>query len=166
MMDLEELQGGIMDALEAFESDRKAAISDALRGGQLLNEAKARVKHGGWTAFVESCGMKGRTARRWMLVAEAGLDAGEVAHLGGLECTARLWRTFTAVTDADTVRAMLSEPMEHTIDWEGVAYRLPFDEDTQAFYSEMTGLVAGMVAMRRDTEELEAEIARLEALAG
>ena len=62
MMELEELQGEIMDAIRAFESNRKAAIGDAVRAGAALNLAKATIPHGGWTAFVDSVGLKARTA--------------------------------------------------------------------------------------------------------
>ena len=99
-----------------------------------------------------------------MTVADSGLKTATVADLGGLECTARLWRTFTRETNADTVRVMLSETKG--IDWEDVAYRLPWDEQTQILHAEMTGMIGQIVEMRRDSAELEAEIARLEAMAG
>jgi hypothetical protein len=51
--------------------------------GRLLNEAKDRVKHGDWLAWLkEHVGISDRTARRYMAIFNSGLKTATVANLG------------------------------------------------------------------------------------
>ena len=45
-MDLETLQGQIIDRVESYGVNRKAAIQDAIEGGRLLFMARGRLNHG------------------------------------------------------------------------------------------------------------------------
>ena len=168
-MDLELLQGQIIDRVESYGANRKAAIQDAIEGGRLLLMARGRLNHGDYQPFVERCGLKARTARRWTTVAETHLESGHVAVLGGLECTARLWRTLAKGREASAVTALLKRSV--TFDWEELAQRLPVDDDVRNFYSEMVELAAMELGLEKACNELEeanaelfARIATLEAV--
>ena len=165
MMDIEELQGQIIDRVGNYNRHRQYAIAEALEAGRMLNEARAILPHGEWTPFVESVGLKMRTARRWMVVAESGLQIGQVAAFGGLEFTARLWRALSKGKRPDAVRAVLTET-EGKIDWEFVALQLPHDTEIAGNYAVMVDMAGSLLDLRAENEELEAETARLEALAG
>ena len=53
--------------------------------GNAALEAKKRIPHGQFTAWLEaSCEVSVRSARRWMRLAETGLTAEEVAEQGGI----------------------------------------------------------------------------------
>ena len=45
-MDLETLQGQIIDRVKSYCVNRKAAIQDAIEGGRLLLMARGRLNHG------------------------------------------------------------------------------------------------------------------------
>jgi hypothetical protein len=52
--ELEQLSTGIREAHEACERDAQSAVEWAIRCGELLTEAKARVKHGEWLPWLEA----------------------------------------------------------------------------------------------------------------
>jgi Protein of unknown function (DUF3102) len=47
------------------------ALNHAFAAGEALIEAKAKVPHGDWAAWVQRCGINERTARRYMQLAKA-----------------------------------------------------------------------------------------------
>ena len=136
MMDIEELQGGIIDRVGNYNRHRQYAIAEALEAGRMLNEARDILPHGEWTPFVESCGLKTRTARRWMVVAESGLQIGQVAAFGGLEFTARLWRTLSHGKDSGAVRELLQKD---ALDWELLALNLPYHPEIAELWDGIVG---------------------------
>jgi len=60
----------INDAIESAEEHARSACQTALRAGELLNQAKAHVQHGGWDDWLTAnCRVKPRTARAYMQLA-------------------------------------------------------------------------------------------------
>ncbi len=69
--------------VEAAELAWQDAVSHAIRAGELLTEAKSRVKHGEWLPWLEA-NFPGspRSAQGYMRLAENAEDARRVSHLG------------------------------------------------------------------------------------
>jgi len=71
-LSLEELADRIKQAHSSVASAAHAAVSFAAQAGRLLMQAKSRVAHGGWKAWVDkNCSFSARTAQAYMQVAEA-----------------------------------------------------------------------------------------------
>lgn len=69
---LPELATKINTTVRAAEDKARSALSLALEAGRLLNDAKSRVEHGAWDAWLaENCEMAPRTARSYMRLARA-----------------------------------------------------------------------------------------------
>jgi hypothetical protein len=62
-----------------FEAEIRSGLNHARRAGEKLIAAKEQVPHGSFTAFVEQCQIKPRTARQYMQVARRWP---EIANLG------------------------------------------------------------------------------------
>src|SRR5262245_1763877 len=69
--------------VDAAGSSWRDAVGHALAAGELLIEAKGRVKHGEWLPWLEA-NFPGstRSAQGYMRLAENAEDAQRVAHLG------------------------------------------------------------------------------------
>lgn len=62
--------------------DVKAIGERAVHIGNMLIEAKAAVKHGGWLPWLTETGLGVRTAQRYMRIARHGIKSDTVTHLG------------------------------------------------------------------------------------
>jgi hypothetical protein len=69
---LTELAARINEAYEALASAQKGTLEYAIKTGELLQEAKKKVKHGGWSKWLErNCpNIPARTATDYMKLAE------------------------------------------------------------------------------------------------
>ena len=66
-LDLDDLAARIRAAHEAAEKHQGDALDSAFTAGELLLEAKRRLKHGKWGGWLaEHCRMSDRTARLYM----------------------------------------------------------------------------------------------------
>src|SRR5919202_6080486 len=73
---LAELAADINAAHEECAGAVRAGLAHAIRAGQLLLEAKARVGHGAWLPWVRrNCAFSERTAQAYMRVARGQLAA-------------------------------------------------------------------------------------------
>jgi Protein of unknown function (DUF3102) len=79
---LTELAARIRSEFEAAEQGHRDALGHAIRAGELLTQAKARMKHGEWLPWLEE-NFPGdrRTATRYMALAANGA---RVSHLGSV----------------------------------------------------------------------------------
>jgi hypothetical protein len=67
---------------EATAAALRKGAQHALAAGKVLIEAKAQIKHGGWTKWLaDECGLKPRTASLYMWLAEREDQIGNVADL-------------------------------------------------------------------------------------
>ena len=67
----------------AIETHAGHMATKAVAAGRMLIEAKAAIPHGQWTAWLQTeTGLGGRTARRYMQIAQSGLETATVANLG------------------------------------------------------------------------------------
>ena len=62
-------------------------VESWLATAYVLQEAHGIVRHGEWTPFLERAGVPGRTARRMLRFADAEVQTGHVASLGGIAAT-------------------------------------------------------------------------------
>jgi hypothetical protein len=68
---LDRLAVEIRTEVDAAEADFQSAVQHAIRAGELLIDAKAQVKHGGWLPWLEAnFPLSERTARNYMRMAE------------------------------------------------------------------------------------------------
>ncbi|MGA2493333.1 MAG: DUF3102 domain-containing protein [Roseiarcus sp.] len=73
---IKEAHAGVFDAA-------KTAADCAIEAGRALIEAKMLVAHGGWAPWlIANVGFSERTARRYMQIAQSGLETATVADLG------------------------------------------------------------------------------------
>ena len=73
-----------LDALATeVRSLYRRSLSDWLTCGHKLLEAKRIAPHGSWLPWLKQAGIPERTARRMIRIAEAGLQIGHLADLGG-----------------------------------------------------------------------------------
>lgn len=66
---LAELRDRLKDEHAAVAKALKTSLKHALTAGDILIEAKARLKHGEWLPWIASCGLSVRTAQRYMSLA-------------------------------------------------------------------------------------------------
>lgn len=77
----------IHDADRAAEAAARVTIEKAFEAGVLLLQAKQQCPHGQWLPFLERAHLGERRARRWMQLADSGLQIGHVTDLGGIRAT-------------------------------------------------------------------------------
>ena len=115
-VDLPTLAGAIVDAHEQCASAMRDGLQHALVAGRLLQEAKARVEHGHWLAWLdENCGFSRRLAQMytslasaWHLVeAEAGEQVSQLTFREALRLTGRATRALAALPEPARERAVL-----------------------------------------------------------
>src|SRR5262245_45203128 len=71
LVPLPELARRIDAEHQCFEATVRQALRHARNAGDLLRQAKARLPHGQWLAWLAAnCAVTPRTAQRYMLVAE------------------------------------------------------------------------------------------------
>jgi hypothetical protein len=104
---LADLAARIRTEHEATASTLQRSVEHAMAVGDLLTEAKRRVKHGRWLPWLsEQCGFSQRTAQLYMRIAKgrAAIEAkirGGVADLNLNQAAAVLgWRNASADSDA------------------------------------------------------------------
>ena len=69
---LPDLAFKINAAMEAIETGVKSVVANAVEAGDLLNQAKARVVHGGWENWLTTnCVVAPRTAQAYMRLAKS-----------------------------------------------------------------------------------------------
>ena len=81
---LSELAVEVAGEVAVYKRSSTAAIRAYLMAGAKLLEARKVAWHGQWGAFMEACGVEGRTARNMMILARAGFTADEVTAAGGI----------------------------------------------------------------------------------
>lgn len=84
---MEEMKLRILDLAREYNQKRRDIIAVALECGELLTKAKAQTPHGEWGRYLEGVELNDRTARQWMQLADFGLNADTVEHLGGIRAT-------------------------------------------------------------------------------
>lgn len=83
---------------DACGAAAQTSIEHAIKAGQLLEEAKALLKHGKWLPWLaDNCGLSERTAQRYMRLARNAAKSDSVADLNAAE---RLLST-TGLLDLD-----------------------------------------------------------------
>jgi hypothetical protein len=68
---LDQLADEIRLAVARAESVFSESVAHAIGAGELLIEAKSRVRHGRWLPFVASVGIAARTAQKYMRLAKS-----------------------------------------------------------------------------------------------
>ena len=76
------LKSAIMADMEDYQRADHDRIGAAIACGQKLKLAKDDIAHGHWLPFIESINLPGRTATRWMQIAEWDVDS--VRNAGGI----------------------------------------------------------------------------------
>ena len=84
MSTIEELHGVVSDGLARYRKSNKERIEAAIETGAALVDLKALLPFGEFEGAVKGLGMKVRTARAWMSLANAGFTSATVAEVGGL----------------------------------------------------------------------------------
>ncbi len=73
------LAAEISEAQRAVHNASATIAHRAMRAGRALLEAKDLVAHGKWSAWLQSnCGLSGRTAQRYMQIANSNLESATV----------------------------------------------------------------------------------------
>ena len=76
------LKSAIMADMEDYQRADHDRIGAAIACGQKLKLAKDDIAHGHWLPFIESIDLPGRTATRWMQIADWDMDS--VRNAGGI----------------------------------------------------------------------------------
>ena len=84
---MEEMKLRILDLAREYNQKRRDIIAIALECGELLTKAKAQTPHSEWGRYLEGVDLNDRMARQWMQLADFGLNADTVEHLGGIRAT-------------------------------------------------------------------------------
>jgi hypothetical protein len=106
------LAAEIQEADGRFRRSTEEAAAAAIEAGKLLLEAKELVGHGNWLPWLrDHCKLSGRTARRYMRLAESGMEIGHVANLG----IAAADRALAAQEAADAVEKEGLDPETETL---------------------------------------------------
>lgn len=79
---LTELADRIRAASDAVIAAERTTAEKVIEAGWLLVQAKAQCAHGEWLPFLDRAGVHDRAARKWMQIADSGLEIGPVADLG------------------------------------------------------------------------------------
>jgi hypothetical protein len=93
------LAAEIQDADGRSRRNAEQAAAAAIEAGHKLIEAKGLLRHGEWLPWLRShVAISDRTARRYMQLAQSGLEIGHVANLGiaGAAAAAKPRRQFSA----------------------------------------------------------------------
>jgi hypothetical protein len=67
---LEAIEKQIVQHLQRIQRAFRVAIEDRIKIGKCLAEAKSLCEHGGWSEFIERCGLKERTVQELMQFAQ------------------------------------------------------------------------------------------------
>ena len=96
------LAADIRAAHNEIESSALAMAERVQTAGSALTEAKALIPHGGWQAWLTThTGLSARTARRYMQIADSGMETATVASLGIKAAAAALARNTPPKSRAD-----------------------------------------------------------------
>ena len=90
----------IAGEVAAYKRSSRAAHVALLNAGRKLVDARESARRGQWAPFLEACGIEGRTARNWMMLARAGLTADDVTAAGGVQGAIDRLRTERAESNA------------------------------------------------------------------
>lgn len=114
-MDIEELQGRMIEVVQRHKEAARTTIETAAEGGRYLREAKEKLAHGDFQEFVRKSGINPRTARNWMVVAESGLTVDEMDAFGSINAII-LWNREGRLTEKVLLMqaniALLEDQME------------------------------------------------------
>jgi len=136
---LTELATRINEAYEAVASAQKGTLEYAIKTGELLQEAKNKVKHGEWSKWLElNCpNIPARTATDYMKLAE------QQAHIGPNRQRAADLSIRSALRSIKPEPKTRQKPKKSKPDLEGLLHDLAPDE-----------LLTALEAARWDAEKL------------
>lgn len=97
-MDIEELQGRMIEVVQRHKEAARTTIETAAEGGRYLREAKEKLIHGDFMDFVRKSGISPRTAQNWMIVSESGLTVDEMNEFDSINKIV-LWRREGRLTE-------------------------------------------------------------------
>lgn len=114
---MEDRKLDILDGVRMYKQKNAERIEIALHVGAMLTEAKDKTPRGEWKQYLIDVELNDRTARRWIQLADLGLEADTVTAMGGIR------KTLDLMPNANAADAIIDAFLEQ-VDYCKVVLRL------------------------------------------